>query len=282
MGSSEATRTISGERALIDGIRRQASVHGLGSRALRLGIGDDCAVLRPRPGHEICVTTDFTLENRHFRRAWHPPESVGHRCLARGLSDLAAMGAEPLAVFLSLAIPARLPAAWVDRFLHGFLTLARKYRVPLAGGDTAESPAIRPEPRRLHRCGCRRGRSGSSRQRAPAFWRPAWRCDLRDRSLGRSRCRAAESRGESPPLSLVHPRHHCTPASLSRATPRCGRPPEESCPCNDRHQRWAFYRPRPSLRGVASVGDHRRGCPANSWFGPGIGGCDGPRAERRR
>ncbi len=52
------------------------------------------------------------------------------------------MGAEPLAVFLSLAIPARLPAAWVDRFLHGFLTLARKYRVPLAGGDTAESPAI--------------------------------------------------------------------------------------------------------------------------------------------
>jgi thiamine-monophosphate kinase len=107
-----------------------------------LGIGDDCAILRPRPGHEICVTTDFTLENRHFRRAWHPPESVGHRCLARGLSDLAAMGAEPMAVFLSLAIPARLPAAWVDRFLHGFLALARRYRVPLAGGDTAESPAI--------------------------------------------------------------------------------------------------------------------------------------------
>jgi thiamine-monophosphate kinase len=67
---------------------------------------------------------------------------VGHRCLARGLSDLAAMGADPLAVFLSLAIPARLPAAWLTRFLDGFLALARQHRVPLAGGDTAQSPSI--------------------------------------------------------------------------------------------------------------------------------------------
>ena len=107
-----------------------------------MGIGDDCAVLRPRPGYEICVTTDFTLEDRHFRRGWHPAEWVGHRCLARGLSDLAAMGAEPMAVFLSLAVPARLPAVWVHRFLDGFLALARKHRVELAGGDTAQSPAI--------------------------------------------------------------------------------------------------------------------------------------------
>jgi thiamine-monophosphate kinase len=133
---------ISGELALIETIRRRAARVESGSRAVRRGIGDDCAVLRPSPGHEICVTTDFTLEGRHFRRAWHPPESVGHRCLARGLSDLAAMGAEPLAVFLSLAVPARLPAAWLERFMDGFLALARRYRVPLAGGDTAESPAI--------------------------------------------------------------------------------------------------------------------------------------------
>jgi thiamine-monophosphate kinase len=115
---------------------------GSGSRAVRLGIGDDSAILRPSPGHEICVTTDFTLEGRHFRRGWHPPESVGHRCLARGLSDLAAMGAEPLAVFLSLAVPSRLPAAWLERFMDGFLALARRYRVPLAGGDTAESLVV--------------------------------------------------------------------------------------------------------------------------------------------
>jgi thiamine-monophosphate kinase len=110
---------------------------------LRLGIGDDCAVLRPKAGHEICITTDFSLEGTHFRRDWHPPESVGHRCLARGLSDLAAMGAEPLGVFLSIAVPRRLPADWVDRFLTGFLALAEKHGVPLAGGDTAESAGIR-------------------------------------------------------------------------------------------------------------------------------------------
>ncbi len=133
---------IPGEIALIDGIRRQAGTMRPGSRTLRVRIGDDCAVLRPSPGYEICVTTDFTLEGVHFRRGWHPPESVGHRCLARGLSDLAAMGAEPLAVFLSIALPSRLPAAWLHRFLSGFLALARQHRVPLAGGDTAESPVI--------------------------------------------------------------------------------------------------------------------------------------------
>lgn len=107
-----------------------------------MGIGDDCAVLRVKPGYEVCVTTDFTLENRHFRRAWHPPEAVGHRCLARGLSDLAAMGADPVAVFLSLAIPAQLQAHWVERFLHGFLSLAKRHKVVLAGGDTAQSPTV--------------------------------------------------------------------------------------------------------------------------------------------
>jgi thiamine-monophosphate kinase len=129
---------IPGELALIESIRGQAA-RGR-TRAVRMGIGDDCAVLRPRAGYEICVTTDFSLEGRHFRREWHPPQSAGHRCLARGLSDLAAMGADPLAVFLSLAVPARAPASWVDGFLKGLLALARTQDVPLAGGDTAESP----------------------------------------------------------------------------------------------------------------------------------------------
>ena len=91
-------------------------------------------------GHEALVTTDFSLENVHFKRAWHPPESVGHRCLARGLSDIAAMGGEPLAVFLSLAVPRDLPQSWVDGFLRGLLKLAGEFKVSLAGGDTAESP----------------------------------------------------------------------------------------------------------------------------------------------
>ncbi|HEU5341276.1 MAG TPA: thiamine-phosphate kinase [Edaphobacter sp.] len=131
------------ELALIEQIRREfATARG---RHVALGIGDDCAILRPPAGSEIVVTTDFTLEGRHFLRGIHPAESVGHRALARGLSDLAAMGAEPLAAFLSLALPAELVAKtegrrWIARFFAGLRTLAERSNVPLAGGDTSESP----------------------------------------------------------------------------------------------------------------------------------------------
>src|SRR5213079_2446076 len=123
------------EKALIARIRRKA-VQG---RGIVTGIGDDSAVLKIPKGHQALVTTDFSLEGVHFWRDWHPPESVGHRCLARGLSDIAAMGGEQQAAFLSLALPAKLPQEWVDRFLQGFLKLAKEFGVPLAGGDTAES-----------------------------------------------------------------------------------------------------------------------------------------------
>ena len=103
------------------------------------GIGDDCAVLRVPAGHELLVTTDFTLENVHFRREWHPPKVVGWRCLTRGLSDIAAMGGQPRAAFLSLALERNTPQKWVDQFLAGLLEAADEFRVPLAGGDTAQS-----------------------------------------------------------------------------------------------------------------------------------------------
>lgn len=107
---------------------------------VRIGIGDDCAALRIPSGHEALVTTDFSLEGVHFRREWHAPEVVGHRCLARGLSDIAAMGGRPIAAFLSLALPRALPQPWVDRFLVGALGLADAFQVTLAGGDIAQSP----------------------------------------------------------------------------------------------------------------------------------------------
>lgn len=130
-----------GELAWIERIRQRAAITARGAGALRLGIGDDCAILSPPRGHEIVVTTDMSLEGRHFRRDWHPPRSVGHRALARGLSDLAAMGARPLAAFLSLAIPRSLAAenTWVEGFLDGLLNLAAATKTPLAGGDTAEA-----------------------------------------------------------------------------------------------------------------------------------------------
>jgi thiamine-monophosphate kinase len=126
------------EKTLISHIRRRAGRRG---RVVMTGIGDDCAVLRVPAGHEVLVTTDFTLEGIHFRREWHSPEVVGRRCLTRGLSDIAAMGGEPLAVFLSLALPRKLRQSWVDRFMKGLFELAGEFKVPLAGGDTAESPA---------------------------------------------------------------------------------------------------------------------------------------------
>jgi thiamine-monophosphate kinase len=134
-----------GELALIRQIRSRAGKSSF--PGLTLGIGDDCALLRPRPGHELAVTTDLTIEGRHFRLDWHTPESIGHRTLARGLSDLAAMGAEPVAAFLSLGLPRSLanppgpwPKSWVARFLDGLLALAAAHETPLAGGDLSETP----------------------------------------------------------------------------------------------------------------------------------------------
>lgn len=133
------------EKALIAQIRRMAESSTQGrtlrsKRAVLAGIGDDCAVLRLPAGQEFLVTTDFSLEGIHFRRDWHPPESVGHRCLTRGLSDIAAMGGKPMAAFLSLAVPKDLPQSWVERFSRSLIRLAQEFGVTVAGGDTAESP----------------------------------------------------------------------------------------------------------------------------------------------
>lgn len=110
---------------------------------VELGIGDDCALLRPRGGGEVVVTTDLLLEGRHFRRDLHSAESAGHRCIARGLSDIAAMGANPMAAFLSLGLPSSTikngaERRWLTRFLDGFRWLADGSGVVLAGGDTGE------------------------------------------------------------------------------------------------------------------------------------------------
>jgi thiamine-monophosphate kinase len=131
------------EKALVAQVRRIAK---RGKNPLvRTAIGDDCAVLQlspnPHTKSDALVTTDFSLEGIHFKRDWHSPETIGHRCLARGLSDIAAMGGTPVAAFLSLALPHDVTQSWVNRFTRALLDLAAKYGVTLAGGDTAESPA---------------------------------------------------------------------------------------------------------------------------------------------
>jgi thiamine-monophosphate kinase len=124
------------EKDLISRIRRHARPRG----PVIAGIGDDCAVQRVARGYDLLITTDFTLEGIHFRREWHPAEVVGRRCVVRGLSDIAAMGGDPATVFLSLALPRKLPQRWADAFMKGLLKTAAEFKAVLAGGDTAESP----------------------------------------------------------------------------------------------------------------------------------------------
>ena len=128
------------ERQLIAGIRKMAAASR--QKAVVHGIGDDCAVLRLPVRDELLVTTDLCIENVHFRRAWHPPDSIGHKCLARGLSDIAAMGGTPLACFLSLGLPAKSSASWSKGFLQGLDRLARHSKIQLAGGDLSSAPEI--------------------------------------------------------------------------------------------------------------------------------------------
>jgi thiamine-monophosphate kinase len=123
--------------------RIQARVSPFERAGLVMGIGDDCAVFRPRGALEDwLLTTDMVLEDVHFRRDIHPAAAVGHRVLARGLSDIAAMGGEPRFCLLSLALAPWTDSRWLDGFLRGFLSLARRTRTTLAGGDLARAEKL--------------------------------------------------------------------------------------------------------------------------------------------
>lgn len=106
--------------------------------ALSLGIGDDCALISVPQGCELAVTTDTMVENVHFF-ADCDPYDLGYKLLAVNLSDLAAMGAKPLAVTLALTLPAS-DKEWLQRFSEGFFTLADRHAADLIGGDTTSGP----------------------------------------------------------------------------------------------------------------------------------------------
>jgi len=107
-----------------------------------LGIGDDAALFAPRRGYQTILTCDWFLEGTHFLRDKHPADSVGWKCLARAVSDVAAMGGEPRCFLLSLAIPGTYTGRWLNEFLGGLRRAARKFRCPLAGGDTTRRREI--------------------------------------------------------------------------------------------------------------------------------------------
>jgi thiamine-monophosphate kinase len=103
-----------------------------------LGIGDDCALLRPAPGSQLAISSDMLVEGRHFF-AGADPRLLGHKCLAVNLSDLAAMGAQPLGFTLALALPAA-DEAWLSAFSEGLFALADRHGCELIGGDTTRGP----------------------------------------------------------------------------------------------------------------------------------------------
>lgn len=123
-----------GEEKLIHAIRRW-----LGSASPRapFGIGDDCAVLPAAPTRQL-ITVDPVIYPRHFDDAV-PPRAVGAKLLKRNLSDLAAMGGRPTAAVLALTLDARTSLRWLEEFYRGLAACARRYRVPIVGGDIAQA-----------------------------------------------------------------------------------------------------------------------------------------------
>lgn len=129
------TITDLGEEGIIDILARTCPTAGKGGR---LGIGDDAAVVA---GGGWVVTTDLLVEGTHFDPRYSSPADVGHKALAVNLSDVAAMGATPGPIFLTLGLPPTTPAADLEGFAEGLGTLARASGAWLAGGDTVAAPA---------------------------------------------------------------------------------------------------------------------------------------------
>jgi thiamine-monophosphate kinase len=124
------------ELALIRAIRDRTPERG----DIRVGIGDDCAVLQPEPETPLLVTTDLLLEEVHFRRVYATPADIGWKALAVNLSDVAAMGGRPRWALVALACPASTETGEVEAFYEAAWALAGEQGVVIVGGDTSASP----------------------------------------------------------------------------------------------------------------------------------------------
>jgi thiamine-monophosphate kinase len=135
------------ESKLVERIAREfrygaAEKHARGGSALRLGIGDDAAVISSSGKNDWVLSCDAFLEGVHFLAKTHPPDSVGYKSLVRATSDLAAMGATPRYFLLTLAIPETCTGDWLHQFLRGMARAARSMKMILAGGDTTEGDTV--------------------------------------------------------------------------------------------------------------------------------------------
>jgi thiamine-monophosphate kinase len=132
------------ESKLVERIGRAFRSAGRGAHdtALRVGIGDDAAIISSGRDKDWVLSCDAFLEGVHFLAKTHPPDSVGYKSLVRATSDLAAMGATPRYFLLTLAIPANRTGVWLDEFLNGMARAARSLKIVLAGGDTTKSSVV--------------------------------------------------------------------------------------------------------------------------------------------
>ncbi len=129
-----------GERGLIARIERRVRRAGAtGSGAVRLGIGDDAAIVRPRPAEDWVVSHDSTVEGVHFRFANESPTTIGRRALVANLSDLAAMGARPLGFTAALAAPGSLALDRLDGLAAGIARAAARFDCPWIGGNLSRA-----------------------------------------------------------------------------------------------------------------------------------------------
>jgi thiamine-monophosphate kinase len=124
-----------------EGFRAATVRERLSGIGLKLGIGDDAAIFRSKPTEDLVFTTDLFVEKVHFRRT-DAPATIGHRALARSLSDIAAMGATPRFCLLSLALPAWADKKWIKQFYRGLLRLAEQTKIALAGGDLSHADQL--------------------------------------------------------------------------------------------------------------------------------------------
>jgi thiamine-monophosphate kinase len=125
------------ELDIVEKLRRLA----LPGKSIALGIGDDCAIYRPRPNEELLFTADQSIEGVHFLPD-QPATIIGHNALARSLSDIAAMGGEPRFCLVSLAVPPERGDKFITAFYRGLLALAHRTGTVLAGGDLAHSDKV--------------------------------------------------------------------------------------------------------------------------------------------
>jgi thiamine-monophosphate kinase len=131
-----------GEDTLLQRIEAVAAGTEIPGSGVRMGIGDDASVFRGSKGFEQILTCDWFLEGTHFLRDKHPPDAVGWKCLARALSDVAAMGGVPRCFLLSLALPTSHTGQWFDEFLQGLRRASKRFGCVLAGGDTTQRADI--------------------------------------------------------------------------------------------------------------------------------------------